>query len=959
MERNERRRLNVARRRTAAGVLAALLLGGLWVVGAPRGGAETADGEAKGTGEGASAPCFTSRDFRGPEFCRTCHPRHYMEWRGSAHAYATTDPIFQACNRKAHEDTGGEIGGLCIGCHAPLVARTGELPANFSAADLAAAAPVLSRGVSCEVCHRMTPPAEGKAIGNASFGLNDGVGFYGRLRRPKANAVHASIHSEFLGESRFCGSCHDVLHDHGDALEKTFVEWSLSPQREPRALECQNCHMLPYSGRAAKDGPFREVLHRHNFPGVTVPLEPFPNRGLQTEEVQQFLRTAARMSVVAPAAVAAGEDLQITVLTKNSGSGHNLPSGISTFRQMWLEVTARDASGRVFFRSGHTDANGDLLDERSELAPGSDTQLVSFSDRFLDTQGTPVLFLWEASRLESRSLRPLEERSSVYRIAVPENLLHSRIEVDVRLLFRFFSPYGLRAFRLPALVEELPVWEMDRFRTRPIDVESTVARRTVYHVPGDFERPQEALDALQDGDRVLVAPGDYVLRQALDFRGKGIHLKSVGGPNRTTLRLAEGVTSGMASVVVFRSGEGADAHLEGFTITGGKGAEVAGLRRGGGIFIARSSPTVSGNIIVGNRAAGGVGGAICCEEGESRIYDNDIRDNWATYGGGVAYKRTSSASENNDGMVWGFSANRLEGNVARRGAALFLEGNARVRVEACTLAGNLAFEEGGAVFASDGIQIDIDRSTVYRNQAYGDFGALRVAPGTQPRIANTIFSENQPFAVNAAFRYCLLDREGNVGDGNVVGFPVFLDPTGVWQAGAAPDGFAEAFPRKIPGTKRWRWPGRWIGGGYHLLVGSSAIDTGDPLAPAEADDSRLDIGAWPLERPLRAFVRGDVDGDGTVAWEDLDALVRHLVLGAGVPCEDAADVDDSGTTRPLDACRLGLFLIFGVARPVGPFPECGLDPTFGEGLGCQQKGEDCVGSENPPEPLDLDSGRQR
>ena len=526
--------------------------------------AACADEGAEGVSTGAERACLDIGEFRGAEYCGSCHPQHYREWRGSAHAYATVDPIFQACNRKAHADTGGKIGGLCVGCHVPAGVRTGVLKSDFTAAELNELPQVVSQGVSCEVCHRMRPPKAGAPIGNASFEMNDSGVLYGRLRNPEATTAHDSEHSAFHGESRLCGSCHDVLHDR-EALEKSFAEWSASVYNETRRTECQDCHMLRYSGTAATGGPFRETLRRHNFPAVTIPLISFPNRGLQAEAVRQFLRTAARMSVVLPPAATAGESLSMTVLVKNSGSGHNLPSGISTFRQLWLEVTATDAAGNVVFRSGDLDAKGDLKNRHSTLEPDGDPQLVSLSDRFLDEAGKEVLFMWEAARLEEHSLRPLEERSFRYRVPLPATLDGEKIRLRVRLLFRPFAPYGLRALGLPELVEKLPTWEVSRFESALLPVSSKPPRVRDYRVPQDFATLQEALDALEDGDRLRVAPGDYVVASPLDFRGKDVRVQSLAGPARTSLTLSNEATGDALSVVTFRSGETQRATLDGFT----------------------------------------------------------------------------------------------------------------------------------------------------------------------------------------------------------------------------------------------------------------------------------------------------------------------------------------------------------------------------------------------------------
>lgn len=931
--------------RLGTAVLAAILLGSFARLLGPSALLLAPLARAEDAAKAGGAPRLHSGDFRGPESCAACHPRHYLEWRGSAHAYATVDPIFLACNRLAHEETRGEIGGFCIACHATLIARTGELAADFSAADLERAPDILRRGVSCEVCHRMRPPSEGRAVGNASFELNDGEVFYGRLRGPADTAAHGSEESAFHGQSLLCGSCHDVLHRdsaHGEgaeALERSFVEWSASVHRRERGLECQDCHMLRYSGQAALGGPFRETLRRHNFPAVTVPLIPFPNRGYQTEEVQRFLRTAARVAVLLPPAAEAGAELPVTVLVKNTGAGHNLPSGISTFREMWLEVTVAGEDGSILFRSGHLDGNGDLMGGRSALAPRADPHLVSFSDRFLDAEGKEVLFLWEAVRHDERSLRPLEERSATYRVVIPAALAGSAVRVEVRLLFRFFSPYGLRAFRLGELAEKLPVWEMDAYRSEPIPVVRARPRPDPHVFPRDFaasESPslQAALDSLQHGDRLLVAPGEHVLPAPLDFRGKGVRVESAAGPERTVLRLAPPPGASAGSVVVFRGGEGPEARLEGFTLTGGTGTEVGGLRRGGGVYVSRSSPALLGNRITANGAD--VGGGICVEGGSPRIEGNEILGNGARLGGGVALSSAEAGAP-------ALTGNSLQGNVAALGGGVYLEHGTEARLERSVLAGNLAWEEGGAVYAAGGASLSIDRSTLFRNQALR--GARPGAAGGEGllEVTGSILAENGPLPARARLFYNLLDQDAALGAaaaraGNRAGDPLFVDQGARWEPAPAPAGFPE--PRE--------WPGKWIGGNYNLFPGSAAVDAGDPRAPADPDDTRRDVGALYLERPLKAFIRGDADGDGRIRAPDLLLLARRLARLADLPCEDAADLDDSGRATPLDAVLLAIHLLTGAAAPAPPYPDCGLDPTFGEGLPCDRKAAPCLDSEREP-----------
>lgn len=120
-----------------------------------------------------------------------------------------------------------------------------------------------------------------------------------------------------------------------------------------------------------------------------------------------------------------------------------------------------------------------------------------------------------------------------------------------------------------------------------------LSAQTTRNVPAQFATIQAAINASQNGDTVLVAPGTYV--QNINFSGKAITVRSSGGAAVTTI-----MGNGTARVVSFVTIETAAATLEGFTITGGNG----------GIICARTSPTIKDCIINGNLAVSSGGGAV-------------------------------------------------------------------------------------------------------------------------------------------------------------------------------------------------------------------------------------------------------------------------------------------------------------------------------------------------------------
>jgi hypothetical protein len=84
------------------------------------------------------------------------------------------------------------------------------------------------------------------------------------------------------------------------------------------------------------------------------------------------------------------------------------------------------------------------------------------------------------------------------------------------------------------------------------------------------------------------------------------------------------------------------------------------------------------------------------------------------------------------------------------------------------------------------------------------------------------------------------------------------------------------------------------------------------------------------------FLRGEVNGDGTVNLGDAIAILTFMFIGGvEVPCQDAADVDDNGRLLINDPLQLLTFLFLDAnQRPAPPFPRPGVDPTGNDDLEC-------------------------
>ena len=100
----------------------------------------------------------------------------------------------------------------------------------------------------------------------------------------------------------------------------------------------------------------------------------------------QLLRTGYRLGEV-EIDRADARKLKFRVRVQNGVDSHNVPTGFTAERLVYLRTTLTDANGEVVFVSGDLDANGDVRDLHSSLVNAGevplDDQLFSLQSRFL------------------------------------------------------------------------------------------------------------------------------------------------------------------------------------------------------------------------------------------------------------------------------------------------------------------------------------------------------------------------------------------------------------------------------------------------------------------------------------------------------------------------------------------------------------------------------------------------
>jgi tetratricopeptide (TPR) repeat protein len=250
---------------------------------------------------------------------------------------------------------------------------------------------------------------------------------------------------------------------------------------------CVDCHM-PLVG-SSDPGNHSGKVHSHRFPGANIAV-PFVNRDEeQLRSTEQFLKSGfitVDLFAISPvaesknevqmvrrlgegpqamSAIAAGEEaeqsgqgiirevgkiaapleqagvkvspgstVRLDAVVRTRKIGHFFPGGTVDAFDVWLEVRATDADGRIIFWSGSVDGNG-----TGQVEPGAHF----FRSYQLDGEGNPInkRNAWQArSLLYARMIPPGAADVAHYRIRIP-NAARGPITVTAKLNYRKFSNY--------------------------------------------------------------------------------------------------------------------------------------------------------------------------------------------------------------------------------------------------------------------------------------------------------------------------------------------------------------------------------------------------------------------------------------------------------------------------------------------------------------------------------------
>ena len=405
----------------------------------------------------------TSSEFMSPDICAGCHGEIFAQWKGSMHAHAFVDPVFQALWKIGAQETNGLTDKLCAGCHTAIGTVSEEIvfkDGEFQVSDIA------KRGVQCDLCHTVvrstfleTPTHEPQ---NASIVLEPGDIKRGPYKDSQS-PFHQTAYSELHTKSEFCANCHNVFHPVTNFhIERTYDEWKFSVYAQ-NGIQCQDCHMKPLEqaietartlkiqnnpGKACVMGPERDQLYTHEFVGGNFTVTSLLGSQEHADIARKRLQSAAELTLIPPETVEQGNIASVGVTVTNVGAGHNLPTSLTEVRQMWIEVVITDANGATVYHSGSMDDEG-TIDPKAKM----------FNARAVDANGQHTYKPWEINRFEyNYTIPPKGSSTTDYTFLVPVGV-KGPLKVRATLRYRSY-PQSLANQLLGKDTITLPIVDM-------------------------------------------------------------------------------------------------------------------------------------------------------------------------------------------------------------------------------------------------------------------------------------------------------------------------------------------------------------------------------------------------------------------------------------------------------------------------------------------------------------------
>ncbi len=424
----------------------------------------------------------------------------------------------------------------------------------------------------------------------------------------------------------------------------------------------------------------------------------------------------------------------------------------------------------------------------------------------------------------------------------------------------------------------------------------------ILNVPEDYQTIQAGIDAVEEGDTVLVAPrrGYFVrlsFRRATPFTLASRYL--LDGNERFIGETSLTTTYGDSSILTFESQVTRETRVVGFTI------ERGFSEYGGGINCRGGSPSLEWLRIQFGGAENEGGGVYVQGNANPILLNCKITHNRSGYGGGIAVDYRARCEMKNCYIG--------ENEAGARGGGVFFAHNSMLTMTDCNVVGNINQGWGAAIYGWDGAGLMFEGGSIIGNipregqQIIGGAISLASAGATfrnalivgnigQGAVAAGVGDRNSNLTIESCTIANNIDPSETPSQFNGAFGALYIANSILWDLGESVPTIGESWRSSVTFNNirdfqedNFRATHLSINdnidsdplfadpdnGDYSLTADSPCIDAGDPDADPDPDGTRADIGAFYFhQRDIE--VEPDEIVFPPVGWGELDSLPAEI-----------------------------------------------------------------------------------